>query len=451
MKMRAAIMGIVRTGQIEKEKKNMRKVWSTAMAMAIAAGISGTAMAAEGSFTDIPKDHWSYAAVDQLVKDGIIEGNGDGTFAGDRPMSRYEMAAVIARAEDHIKTVNPADQALIEKLGAEYKTELQDMQAKNDAHFQELSDKVDRVQLSGFVRAKYDHDDAATSVGAENNNKHFYMNLEGKMKVGKIWEGHFQSETRKGYTTNQSWRSGNSDSSDQDGTFQRIWVEGRPGVLGVTAGTKWWGYGFQNVPFGHAADGAQLDLNFAKTWNVKGFYLRPRQGDLVTMPDGTQTYIRGLNLTGRIGTVDTSFTYACNQNHKQTGNNQMMSRMGAVDLRVPLAKNVTFTGTYVRTNAYDFKNSKEIRLDYKGTDLKKVGSFGLYTRLFDFEKYGDMSHDDEWCSLPADTKGYIVGVKYVPYENVEWETFYSGQKKHHVAAGVDDSRKLLRTQIDFHF
>lgn len=141
MKMRAAIMGIVRTGQIEKEKKNMRKVWSTAMAMAIAAGISGTAMAAEGSFTDIPKDHWSYAAVDQLVKDGIIEGNGDGTFAGDRPMSRYEMAAVIARAEDHIKTVNPADQALIEKLGAEYKTELQDMQAKNDAHFQELSEK----------------------------------------------------------------------------------------------------------------------------------------------------------------------------------------------------------------------------------------------------------------------------------------------------------------------
>ncbi len=451
MKMRAAIMGIVRTGQIEKEKKNMRKVWSTAMAMAIAAGISGTAMAAEGSFTDIPKDHWSYAAVDQLVKDGIIEGNGDGTFAGDRPMSRYEMAAVIARAEDHIKTVNPADQALIEKLGAEYKTELQDMQAKNDAHFQELSDKVDRVQLSGFVRAKYDHDDADKTVGSENNNKHFYMNLEGKMKVGKILEGHFQSETRKGYTTNQSWRKGDSGSSDQDGTFQRIWIEGRPGALGVTAGTKWWGYGFQNVPFGHAADGIQLDLNFAKNWNIKGFYLRPRQSDLVTMPDGQQTNIRGLNVTGRIGTIDTSFTYAGNDNHKQAGDNQMMSRMAAVDLRVPLAKNVTFTGTYVHTNAYDFKNSKEIRLDYKGTDLKKVGSFGLYTRLFDFEEYGDISHDDEWGSLPADTKGYIVGIKYVPYENVEWETFYSGQKKHHVDAGVSDSRKLLRTQIDFHF
>lgn len=430
------------------------------MAMAIAAGISGTAMAAESSFTDIPKDHWSYAAVDQLVKDGILEGNGDGTFAGDRPMSRYEMAAVIARAEDHIKTVNPADQALIEKLASEYQAELKDMQAKNDARYQELSNKVDRVQLFGFVRAKYDHDDSSASGGAENNNKHFYMDLEGKMKVGKTWEAHFQSETRKGYTSNQSWRKDdkgkmNFDSSDQDGTFQRIWVEGRPGALGVTVGTKWWGYGFQNVPFGHAADGAQLDVNFAKTWNAKAFYLRPRQGDLVTMPDGQQTNIRGLNLTGRVGVVETSFTYAANDNHKQKDNNQMMSRMAAADFRVPLGKDLKLTGTYVHTNAYAFKNSKELRLDYKGTDLKKVGSYGLYTRLFDFQRYGDMSHDDEWCSLPADSKGYIIGVKYVPYENVEWETFYSGQTRNSsgTLSGIDQKAKrhLFRTQIDFHF
>jgi hypothetical protein len=274
------------------------------------------------------------------------------------------------------------------------------------------------------------------------------------MKVGKTWEAHFQSETRKGYTSNQSWRSSAS-SDDQDGTFQRIWVEGRPGALGVMVGTKWWGYGFQCVPFGHAADGAQLDVNFAKTWNAKAFYLRPRQGDLVTMPDGQQTNIRGLNLTGRVGVVETSFTYAANDNHKQKDNNQMMSRMAAADFRVPLGKDLKLTGTYAHTNAYAFKNSKELRLDYKGTDLKKVGSYGLYTRLFDFQRYGDMSHDDEWCSLPADSKGYIIGVKYVPYENVEWETFYSGQTRNSsgTLSGIDQKAKrhLFRTQIDFHF
>lgn len=140
----------------------------------------------------------------------------------------------------------------------------------------------ERCPLSGTVeqggpgptvrlyQAKYDHDDSSASGGAENNNKHFYMDLEGKMKVGKTWEAHFQSETRKGYTSNQSWRNSAS-SDDQDGTFQRIWVEGHPGALGVTVGTKWWGYGFQCVPFGHAADGAQIDVNFAKTWNAKAF------------------------------------------------------------------------------------------------------------------------------------------------------------------------------------
>jgi hypothetical protein len=66
-----------------------------------------------------------------------------------------------------------------------------------------------------------------------------------------------------------------------------------------------------------------------------------------------------------------------------------------------------------------------------------------------------MSHDDEWCSLPADSKGYIIGVKYVPYENVEWETFYSGQTRNSsgTLTGIDQKAKrhLFRTQIDFHF
>ena len=98
----------------------MKKTLSTMIAFALTAGLMGSVSAATAeSFNDVPKDHWSYGAVDQLVKDGILEGNGDGTFAGDRPMSRYEMAAAIARAEDHLKNANPADQALIEKLGNE--------------------------------------------------------------------------------------------------------------------------------------------------------------------------------------------------------------------------------------------------------------------------------------------------------------------------------------------
>jgi len=52
---------------------------------------------AQGAFSDVPQEHWAYDAVDQLQKDGLIQGYPDGTFQGKRTMSRYEFAMVIAR------------------------------------------------------------------------------------------------------------------------------------------------------------------------------------------------------------------------------------------------------------------------------------------------------------------------------------------------------------------
>ncbi|MEI8631631.1 hypothetical protein P4S72_05020 [Vibrio sp. PP-XX7] len=120
-------------------------------------------------------------------------------------------------------------------------------------NYDSLKAAIDKITLFGFFRAKYDHDDR-DGIGSGANNKHFYMDLEAKMKVSDDWEAHFQSETRKGYTVNQSWRDDNdatttndAGSSDQDGTLQRVWVEGKPYGVGVALGTKWWGLGFQNV------------------------------------------------------------------------------------------------------------------------------------------------------------------------------------------------------------
>ena len=127
-----------------------KKILSAAVAMALAAGISGTALAAEGSLADVPKDHWSYQAVDQLVKDGIIEGLSDGTYAGDRAISRYEMAVIVARATDKMEAANIADRALIEKMQAEYGSELKTLQADvND-----LKEQVGKVNFHGMFRAQ---------------------------------------------------------------------------------------------------------------------------------------------------------------------------------------------------------------------------------------------------------------------------------------------------------
>src|SRR5690554_5830003 len=48
-------------------------------------------------FSDLPAHHWAYEAVIQLEAAGMVEGYPDGEFKGQRPMTRYEMAMVVAR------------------------------------------------------------------------------------------------------------------------------------------------------------------------------------------------------------------------------------------------------------------------------------------------------------------------------------------------------------------
>src|ERR1035437_1854934 len=126
-------------------------------------GATTSAFAASASsFNDVPKDQWSYAALDELAKDGIIEGYADGSFQGNRTMSRYEMATIIAKAMDKSKTGSLGDQALVEKLEKEYGSELEALDKKIDA----VNARVDNVKITGFVRTQWDSD---KSAGANNN------------------------------------------------------------------------------------------------------------------------------------------------------------------------------------------------------------------------------------------------------------------------------------------
>ena len=49
-------------------------------------------------FPDVPSNHWAYDAVKGLAEKGLVEGYPDGTFGGDKMMTRYEFASIIYRA-----------------------------------------------------------------------------------------------------------------------------------------------------------------------------------------------------------------------------------------------------------------------------------------------------------------------------------------------------------------
>lgn len=86
-----------------------------------------SAFAFANPFVDVPADHWAYDAVQSLAAKGIIVGYPDGTFGGNRTMTRYEFAEAIAKALAYVEQkgyVTKEDLAVLEKLSVEFAEEL---------------------------------------------------------------------------------------------------------------------------------------------------------------------------------------------------------------------------------------------------------------------------------------------------------------------------------------
>jgi hypothetical protein len=418
----------------------------TVLAITLTLGASTTSFAAAAdSFNDVPKNHWSYAALDELAKDGIIEGYEDGKFQGNRMMSRYEMATIVAKAMDKVKSGSLGDQALVEKLEKEYGSELEALDKKIDA----VNARIDNVKMTGFVRTQWDSD-KTDGKGYNDDNKRFYLDLEGEMKVSDNWKAKFQLEKNAHYTSafamdaqgnkhNHSGRDTNEIDKDHSGTISRIWVDGTiANNWYVNIGRKWSGIGYQNMLQGGETDGVQFWHPISKDLMVSGWCFAPTW-------DGADYTLYGANAFGKIAkNLELNIAYGESNKEKWFGD-----KYGSVDLRTQLTPTVKLTGTYAWTGADEYNTDKAVRLDYKGTNIKNVGSFGAYTRYVNYGAVGDIGHDDEWGSLPSNMKGWVLGAKYVPWENVEWETLYSKQKVN--VNSTNDDRNLFRTQLDFHF
>jgi len=62
---------------------------------------------AQGAFSDVPRDHWAYDAVQELAEGGIVIGYPDGTFKGNRQLTRYEFAMALSRVMEKQGVVGP--------------------------------------------------------------------------------------------------------------------------------------------------------------------------------------------------------------------------------------------------------------------------------------------------------------------------------------------------------
>ena len=84
-------------------------------------------VSAANPFADVDTSSWAYQAVSQLSDQGVVDGYPDGTFKGDKNVSRYELAQIIARLMAKEGSLNDSQRATVQKLSAEYAGELQSL------------------------------------------------------------------------------------------------------------------------------------------------------------------------------------------------------------------------------------------------------------------------------------------------------------------------------------
>ncbi|MCL4499790.1 MAG: S-layer homology domain-containing protein [Chloroflexi bacterium] len=63
--------------------------------LCVAVGLMASHPVAADTFKDVPKDHWAAESVRMVSDTGIMKGYPDGTFRGDRPVTRYELAVAL--------------------------------------------------------------------------------------------------------------------------------------------------------------------------------------------------------------------------------------------------------------------------------------------------------------------------------------------------------------------
>lgn len=111
----------------------MKKILALVAVIALVA-FAAPAFAAANPFMDVPMNHWAYDAIGQLAARGVLSGYPDGTYKGNQPMTRYEVASAVARALAVVDMTKASKQdvEMLKKLVVEFKDELDALGVKVD-------------------------------------------------------------------------------------------------------------------------------------------------------------------------------------------------------------------------------------------------------------------------------------------------------------------------------
>ena len=199
----------------------MKKILALAAVAALTAGVSAYAA---NPFSDVTADDWAYQAVSDLSAQGVVEGYPDGTFKGERNMTRYELAQIVARLMAKEDQLNAEQQATLDKLAGEYADEL----ANLGVRVANLEKKVGNISWSGDARMQYQR---TRALGVDVDNRKIKTtdhadSWNGRMRINVSGQVNDQVSVEGRLATNMYFKD--ADEDDGDTTMDKLHVVYQP-------------------------------------------------------------------------------------------------------------------------------------------------------------------------------------------------------------------------------
>lgn len=154
-----------------KDNKGIYSMRHTILRAAVCAFFAGAAMTASAAnpFSDVESDSWAYEAVASLSDRNIIEGYPDGTFRGNKHITRYELAQITARLLAKKDSLTAEQQSIVDKLSREYANDLSNLGVR----ISELEKKTGKTFLITELRVQ--GIDRYDNIFTEKKEKHYEL------------------------------------------------------------------------------------------------------------------------------------------------------------------------------------------------------------------------------------------------------------------------------------
>ena len=402
---------------------------------------AATGFAAASPFSDVPADHWAYDAVAELADEGVIEGYGDGTYRGEKTITRYEMAQMVAKAMTKEDAVNAVQKALIDKLAAEFSDEIKNLGVRTS----NLERNADRVKWNGelrmtgsktFVKNDTDREQKRSELrlkSAVTLNDHWLVRARidgrGDLKEDKFGTMKLKHVNAEGNYGNWKFELGRLPVCTEQGVIMDDFLTGgqltynSTKFTGILTGGRISDETIANGYLKKTGNALAAELTFkpSKNFRLTGEYFRVSGGGLETYMGGSHK-VYGAKSTGVLG-IGAGYTF---------GKNVQLN---------------AYYGQNVRGDQDDrFGRNMNFELAYKGASKGKPGSFGIYAAYRHLGKTSIVS--PTFNGAEAGWKGWEIGGQYTLAKNVVGSVLYFKGKT--IADDAQNLHKIF-SRVQFFF